>query len=96
MDRVGEGEACAIPPAGVASRKQQSDGLQTRVHDQRSAVSAIAERFGACAFNLYLPVKAQVADVVVDDDVVEIEGGDAALGGSGCATRFCRQSRPRR
>src|SRR5439155_10276544 len=79
MYRVGEGQALAVRTALLASCKKEGHSTKVRIHNQRAAVPAPAERSGAGPLDFNLVVKAQVADVIGNDDVVELEGGYASM-----------------
>src|SRR5262245_43234507 len=85
VDGVGERQPGAVPAAEVAPGEEQRNRLHSRIHDERSAVATIAEPGRAGTFDFNLTVEPQVAQVVVHDDVVEVEGRDAAA---------CRAGRP--
>src|SRR5205823_194645 len=81
-ERIGEGEAEPVRAAAVTAGEQQRHGLHPGVHNQRPAVAAVAEGLVAHPLYLDLAVEAQISLVVVDDDVVEVERGDASAGRS--------------
>src|SRR5439155_12408185 len=79
MYRVGEGQALAVRAALLASCKKEGHSTKVRIHNQRAAVPAPAERSGAGPLDFNLVVKAQVAYVIGNDDVVELESGYASV-----------------
>src|SRR6266851_1702163 len=77
-DRVREGQALAVAAALIAAREEQRRRLVAeRREDQGPAVAALAEGLGRGALDLDLAVEAEIALVVADHEVVELEGRDA-------------------
>src|SRR5262249_34008523 len=82
-DRVGERQAQAVGAALVAAGEQERHGASVRIDDQRTAVAALAEWARIRRLDLDLAVELQGAGVVLDHHVIQLEGGDAALGCAG-------------
>src|SRR5260221_6622354 len=78
-DGVREGQALAVAAALIAAREEQRRRLVAeRGEDQGSAVAPLAEGLGGGALDLDLAVETEIALVVPDHEVVELEGGDSS------------------
>ncbi len=74
----GRSARAAVAAALIAAREEQRRRLVAeRREDQGSAVAALAEGLGRGALDLDLAVEAEIALVVADHEVVELEGRDA-------------------
>src|SRR5207247_10801914 len=77
-DRVREGQALAVAAALIAAREEQRRRLVAeRREDQGSTVATLSEGLGRGTLDLDLAVEAEIALVIADHQVVELEGGDA-------------------